>query len=591
MNCKEITVAQVTEKDLKSELDDMRERYRSLKDDELFVAWFMKCFVTDTEEEAVGSLVGGTKDKSLDAIHIDEAARKVFIVQGKYRQKPNGGGEKRSDVLAFADLARSFGDDQAFSDYRRGLSVAAAGKAEEARKRIKGRSYRVQLYFVTTGKCSLALGKEADSMVRRLSGDVDIDIIDGKRVLRLLSDYLDGVAPPVPLLEIELESGQGVSLSGVLQRFDQQTRIESWVVPVSVEQIARMYEGAGIRLFARNVRGFLGDTQINRNMKETLDKEPEFFWYYNNGVTIVCDAAEQVSRGGNKVLRLVNPQIINGQQTTRTLHECANKSTKATVLVRVISVPRETDQDALRFENLVSRIVAATNWQNAIRASDLMANDRRQVELERNLRKIDYQYLRKRQSKGEARRDAGVKHRFVITKEELAQVVAATDLDPLVVREGKEQLFEERYYEHVFPKSDPSYYLPRYWLGKQVSRSAKGYPERAYAKWVVLHFIWRRLSPTLAKKSLKEAFRMRSESGGFNSLHKAIDAAFKGISAYYRVNRGSGAKQVDPSVFFKRAKHHIEFEQFWSRPTNTHQRAFTKAWETFERDLSHLENG
>ena len=170
-------------------------------------------------------------------------------------------------------------------------------------------------------------------------------------------------------------------------------------MPVAVDQIARVYESAGIRLFARNVRGFLGDTKINLNMKETLDTEPAFFWYYNNGVTVICDSAEQVSRGGNRVLRLANPQIINGQQTTRTLHECASKSSKSTVLVRVISVPRETDEEAQRFEKLVSQIVAATNWQNAIRASDLMANDRRQVELERNLRKRDYQYLRKRQTK------------------------------------------------------------------------------------------------------------------------------------------------------------------------------------------------
>ena len=39
-------MAQVTEKDLKTEVEDMRQRYRNLKDDELFVAWFMKCFVT-----------------------------------------------------------------------------------------------------------------------------------------------------------------------------------------------------------------------------------------------------------------------------------------------------------------------------------------------------------------------------------------------------------------------------------------------------------------------------------------------------------------------------------------------------------------
>lgn len=583
-------MAQVTEKDLTAEVSDMRERYRNLKDDELFVAWFMKCFVTDTEEEGMASLVGGSKDKSLDAVHIDEAARKVFIIQGKYRQKANGSTEKRSDIIAFADLARSFTEDEAFRIYRKDLASAVVGKADAARNRIKSRGYRLQLYFVTMGRCSIPLAKEADSIVRRISANADIDIIDGKRVLRLLSDYLDGVAPPVPLLEVEIESGQGVKLDGVLQRFDQQTEIESWVVPVAVDQIARMYETAGIRLFARNIRGYLGGTQINRNMKETLDKEPGYFWYYNNGVTIVCDSAEQVNRGGNKVLRLVNPQVINGQQTTRTLHECAGKNSKATVLVRVISVPRESDEDAERFENLVSRIVAATNWQNAIRASDLMANDRRQIELERNLRKLDYQYLRKRQSKGEAKRNAGVKHRFIITKEELAQTVAACDLDPLIVREGKEQLFEERYYETVFPKSDPDYYLPRYWLGKHVSKEAKGFPERAYAKWLVLHFIWQRLAPVLGKKTLKRLFRAESESGLFPSLSTAISAAFKGASAYYRANRGIGSTQVDPSSFFKRIGHHNELEKFWCRPTNKYRARFTRAWTAFTRELNSLAN-
>ncbi len=148
----------------------------------------MKCFVTDTEGEAVASLVGGAKDKSLDAVHIDEAARKVFLIQGKYRQKANGATEKRGDVLAFADLARSFTDEEAFRAYRKDLAAPAAGKADEARKRIKSRDYRLQLYVVTMGKCSSALVKEADSTVRRTSAVAEVDVIDGKRVLRLLSD-------------------------------------------------------------------------------------------------------------------------------------------------------------------------------------------------------------------------------------------------------------------------------------------------------------------------------------------------------------------------------------------------------------------
>lgn len=581
-------MTQVTEKDLRAEVMDIRDRFPSLKDDELFIAWFMKCFVTDSEAEAIDSLVGGSKDKSVDAIHIDDSARKVFVVQGKYRQKGTGAAEKRGDVLAFADLARSLTDEESFRAYRQDLHQSVGGKAEEARKRIKTSGYRLQLYFVTTGRCSPSLAKEADTNVRRVSSIADIDVIDGKRVMRLLSDYLDGVAPPVPMLEVEIESGKGITLSGVLQRFDHGTKIESWVVPVAVRQIARMYDNAGIRLFARNVRGFLSDTQINRNMKETLDSEPEYFWYYNNGVTIVCDSAEEVSRGGNKLLRLVNPQVINGQQTTRTLHECAERNDKATVLVRVISVPRETESESERFERLVSKIVAATNWQNAIRASDLMANDRRQIEIERNLRKLDYLYLRKRQSKGEAKRNAGTKHSYVVAKEELAQLVAACDLDPLIVREGKEQLFEERYYTTVFPNSDPAYYLSRYWLGKHLAKETKGYPERAYAKWLVLHFTWKRLSPLLSSKARHRMFRERSERGLFHSLSKATVAAFRGTSAYYRANRGSGAKQVDPSGFYKRSGHHEALEVFWRGSANKHRRAFDKALEGFRHEFEQL---
>src|SRR5438309_1118813 len=95
----------VTEKDLKNEIADMQERYPRLQDTELFVAWFLKCFVTEKEEDAIAALVGGPRDKSLDAILIDESARTVFVIQGKYRQRTNGALEHRTDVTAFADLA------------------------------------------------------------------------------------------------------------------------------------------------------------------------------------------------------------------------------------------------------------------------------------------------------------------------------------------------------------------------------------------------------------------------------------------------------------------------------------------------------
>ena len=71
------------------------------------------------------------------------------------------------------------------------------------------------------------------------------------------------------------------------------------------------------------------------------------------------------------------------------------KGPRAGVLVRVICVPRSPNQHGNGLETLVSRIVLATNWQNAIRQSDLMSNDRREIEIESQPRKLYYIYLRK----------------------------------------------------------------------------------------------------------------------------------------------------------------------------------------------------
>jgi hypothetical protein len=356
--------------------------------------------------------------------------------------------------------------------------------------------------------------------------------------------------------------------------------------------VASLFGAAGTRLFARNVRGFLGSTEINKGMEATLADEPEYFWYYNNGITIVCDDAKQESARGRNMLRVTNPQVINGQQTTRTLSRISQQGPRASVLVRVIRVPRSPAAGGNNFDTLVSRIVAATNWQNAIRPSDLMSNDRRQIEIERQLRKVRYLYLRKRMTKGEARRASAGHHLRFIKKEELAQAVAACDLDPFIVREGKERLFEERWYSAIFPTADPNYYLPRYWLMREVSYAARGYPERAYAKWVTLNFAWRHLEPLCRKRSQVTAFREACERDTASvviPLLRALDAVFVAALRFYRGRRGEGPTAADVSTFFKRRKLDKEFDRFWRGSQNTSRRVFNRAWGRFRKALEESE--
>lgn len=554
----------VNERTLRREIDLLRERVPNLKDDELFVVWFLRAYITEDEELALRSVSGGSRDKGIDAVLIDDRSRMVFVVQAKYRSRVGKRLEPRADLMTLANLARPLlGPLSDFRVYCDRLRPELVQALRQARDCLTRRHYRLRLKFVSLGRCSSELASEASRVVRTYTDQADLEVVNGNRVLLLLKDYLDGVAPPVPSLELPLETAGAAD--GVLRRLDRKSQIESWVFSMQAEHIASLYEESGERLFARNVRGFLGTTAINRNMISTLGKEPEHFWYYNNGITIVCDEAEKLSQRGRDVLRVSNPQIINGQQTTRTLHAQDGAAARASVLVRVIAVHRDPAETPTRFHTLVSRIVQATNWQNAIRASDLMANDHRQIEIERALAKLGYYYLRKRMKKGEARRASGAHHRWIIKKDELAQAVAACELDPLLVREGKEGLFEERCYSLVFPNTDPHFYLPRYLLKDEVSYASRGRSERAYPKWVVLHFVWSQLRPLLKSRSHTDAFIRECQRQGpiTTHLNRAITLVFQAALRFYRANRGEGDRRRDLSTFFKHQGRHREFERFW----------------------------
>lgn len=578
--------------DLHKEIGELRDRYLNLSDDELFVLWFLIAYLAGDDHAALEAVAGGPNDKGIDAIFIDDRARSVFVVQAKYRRQLNKKSEKRSDILAFASLAKSVTteDKSEFNLLVNNAEPRTEALLRDCRSRIGKRGYQFWLYYVTLGKCSQELHRLAHHTVRKSASGARIEILTGTNVMRLLRDYLDGVAPPVPAIDLEMESGRSVKINGILQRYDGQTQIESWVFSMRGSDAGSLFDQYGSRIFARNIRGYLGSsTPINKAMSATLKTEPERFFYYNNGITILCDNAVRESRKGRDLLHVENPQVINGQQTTRTLAADPD-STRASVLVKVIQVPRGGTDDQDGFNAIVSQIVSGTNWQNAIGAADLMSNDHKQIVLERELRKLGYLYVRKRQSRSEVRRGVGAKHFKLITKEQFAQAVAGCDLDPRVVRSGKDNLFKEDLYPVVFPNTDPNYYLSRYWLMRAVTFVAKGYPERGYAKWLVLNFMWSKVGPILRSTRQSLFFQQacyRKVTDIEKPLGQAIGKAFVSGRRFYMQNRGKGVKAEDVSRFFKnRTRLHRKFQEFWNDPQNTSKKQFDRYLEKVQKAIS-----
>src|SRR5438093_13688252 len=100
-----MTSTRPTEIDLRRELTEFHDRYPKLGDDELFVLWFLRAFVTESESDAAAALCGGPGDKGIDAVLIDDPARIVFVAQGKYRKEIAAKTEHRGDVTGCAQLA------------------------------------------------------------------------------------------------------------------------------------------------------------------------------------------------------------------------------------------------------------------------------------------------------------------------------------------------------------------------------------------------------------------------------------------------------------------------------------------------------
>lgn len=195
-----------------------------------------------------------------------------------------------------------------------------------------------------------------------------------------------------------------------------------------------------------NVRGFLGSTKYNKGIINTLEKEPEKFFIYNNGITMTATGIEVEVYGNKKYLsfELKGLQIVNGGQTLRSIDEFKNKLKEdefenienSRILVRVF----KTGSD----KTLSSKISEFTNSQNSISSIDLKSLGSEQITIEECLKEYGIFYKRKT---GNLSLDQPLEK--AITLEKLGQILYSINGNPQKAANGKKKIFEE-YYEETF---------------------------------------------------------------------------------------------------------------------------------------------
>ena len=120
------------------------------------------------------------------------------------------------------------------------------------------------------------------------------------------------------------------------------------------------------RLFDQNVRLSLGNTKVNRSLRQSIRTKSEHsnFPLYHNGINVLC---EEIISEKNDKITIKNYVVVNGAQSlTSLMAEKAKISDDLKILVKLIEVKGNTA--------LSQKITRNSNNQNAIKARDLKSN-------------------------------------------------------------------------------------------------------------------------------------------------------------------------------------------------------------------------
>lgn len=169
-------------------------------------------------------------------------------------------------------------------------------------------------------------------------------------------------------------------------------RLDTYLAVIPGRVLAEIYALHGSRLLEGNVRSFLSlRSTVNRGMRTTLLNEPEKFLAYNNGLSTTATGV--VMHTGSSlpaIQKISNLQIVNGGQTTASLHaylrdekEKPHHLDMVDVQLKLICLAPEVA------ENLVPKVAEYANTQNAIQASDFAANSPFHVRLEAISRRLN----------------------------------------------------------------------------------------------------------------------------------------------------------------------------------------------------------
>lgn len=250
--------------------------------------------------------------------------------------------------------------------------------------------------------------------------------------------------------------------------------------------------------FDSNVRDYQGKNNVNSSIAETLHRtDNNDFWWLNNGVTVLASEATLVN---NRELQIVNPEIVNGLQTSMEIYNYfsenreALESEKRSVLLRIIVPDNEESRD---------QIIFATNNQTNIPKATLRVTDPIHLKIEMYFKSRGLFYdRRKNYYKNQGRKPAEI-----VGVSFLAQCLITIFLKkPDYARARPSTLLnDEKTYNELYEKNnDLEVFYRVAVLGKKIQKNVRSVPDYSPAEKsdILYYVLYAVIADVLNKKNI-----------------------------------------------------------------------------------------
>lgn len=412
---------------LKSEIS----AYRAMQDYHVFTIMCLKYFffsdgIAFDPDVAVDFLTDGANDGGIDAIFNDpnSEGNDMIIVQSKYYEStPLTGQDVAGELYKITETIKAIDNfrvedlnERVVSAYRNAKSqmedsgitrvvffTSFAPKNKRERTKIeKGnaeifKSYELEMNF-------------------RIDVEAQIETVDNGK---LCVDY------------DKLE----------LDRKDNFLRYEGSIIAnISAQSLQSLQNRRRNGLLGMNLRYYVRQKTVDDGIQQTIAREPENFWYKNNGIIIVCDDYEI----DGKVLKLYNFSIVNGGQTTNRIGRLDIEKD----FFLQCKVVRRKGSNANERDQFTHNIAEASNSQKPIKKADLKSNTPEQLRLRERLHQYQVYYITK---KGDRAPKQYAEPYQSATLEQVGKLGLAAVLQmPGSARSNSQRMYQDEYYYSIF---------------------------------------------------------------------------------------------------------------------------------------------